>query len=346
MPQRTGTEALPQVQLPHSRLPPAIVLAQRLLGAIALVFFVAVIAYLQRDGYVDQTAKDGLSFLDALYYATVSTTTTGYGDVVPVSDGARLTTTLVFTPVRILFLILLVGTTVELLADRSRQAIRERFWRRRLNNHVIVCGFGTKGHTAVEVLRAKGTPAEQIVVIDEREDALERARDQGLATILGDASTSATLRAAAIETARAVVVAPHRDDTAVLITLTARELNRAATISSAVRESENVHLLRESGATSVITSSAAAGRLLGLAAETPTSVEVLEDLLSIGEGLDLVEREIGVDEAGPRGEVVGNDLLVGVVRGGKMLRFDDPQTAELQAGDRLVCLRSHRDVAA
>jgi len=43
--------------------------------------------------------------------------TTGYGDVVPVSDGARLTTTLVFTPVRILFLILLVGTTVELLAD-------------------------------------------------------------------------------------------------------------------------------------------------------------------------------------------------------------------------------------
>src|SRR4051812_4494944 len=170
---RTG--GLPQVQLPHNRLPPVAVLAQRLLGAVALVLFVAVIAYLQRDGYVDQTAKDGLSFLDALYYATVSTTTTGYGDVVPVSDGARLTTTLVFTPVRILFLILLVGTTVELLADRSRQAIRERFWRRHLKDHVIVCGFGTKGHTAVEVLRGKGVQAEQIVVIDPREEALEQA---------------------------------------------------------------------------------------------------------------------------------------------------------------------------
>jgi len=345
MPESTKNSALPQVHLPHSRLPPLAVLAQRLLGAIGLVLFVAVIAWLQRDGYVDQTAEDGVSFLDALYYATVSTTTTGYGDVVPVSDAARLTTTLVFTPVRVLFLILLVGTTVELLADRSRQAIRERFWRRRLNDHVIVCGFGTKGHTAVEVLRGKGVPAEQIVVIDPREDALERAREHGLAAILGDASQSATLRAAGIEDARAVVVAPDRDDTAVLITLTARELNRQANISSAVREAENVHLLHESGATSVITSSASAGRLLGLAAETPRSVEVLEDLLSIGAGLDLVERDVGEADAGPRGQVVGNDLLVGVVRNDELMRFDDPRTAELQVGDQLICLRSHREAA-
>jgi voltage-gated potassium channel len=345
MPQSTASGALPQVRLPQTALPPLLVLLQRLLAAIGLVLFVAVVAYLQRDGYVDQTANDGLSFLDALYYATVSTTTTGYGDVVPVSDAARLTTTLVFTPVRILFLILLVGTTVELLVGRSRQAIRERFWRRHLKDHVIVCGFGTKGHTAVEVLRGKGVPPEKIVVIDQREHALERAREQRLAAILGDAAQSVTLRAAGIEDARAVIVAPDRDDTAVLITLTARELNRRATISSAVRESENVHLLQESGANSVITSSASAGRLLGLAAETPRSVEVLEDLLSIGEGLDLVEHDVGPDEAGPRNQVVGNDLLVGVVRNGEMLRFDDPRTNELQAGDHLICLRSHRDAA-
>jgi len=48
-------------------------------------------------------------------------------------------------------------------------------------------------------------------------------------------------------------VAPDRDDTAVLITLTARELNRGVTIVSAVREAESAHLLRESGADSVIT---------------------------------------------------------------------------------------------
>jgi voltage-gated potassium channel len=345
MPEGTRNGKPPQVHLPQSHLPPLVLLGQRLLGAIGLILFVAVVAWLGRDGYVDQTADDGVSFLDALYYATVSTTTTGYGDVVPVSDGARLATTILVTPARILFLILLVGTTVELLAERSRQAIRERFWRRRLNNHVIVCGFGTKGHTAVEVLLGKGVDRHQIVVIDSRADAIERAQEQGLASIHGDASTSEVLRAAEVESARAVVVAPDRDDTAVLITLTARELNRAANISAAVREAENVHLLHESGATSVITSSASAGRLLGLAAETPRSVEVLEDLLSIGEGLDLIERDITEAEAGPRGNIVGSDLLVGVVRGHEILRFDDPETAELRTGDRVICLRSHRKAA-
>jgi len=345
MPEGARSGKLPQVHLPHGRLPPLAVLGQRLLGAVALILFVAIVAWLGRDGYVDQTADDGVNFLDALYYATVSTTTTGYGDIVPVSDGARLSTTILVTPARILFLILLVGTTVELLAERSREAIRERFWRRRLKDHVIVCGFGTKGHTAVEVLLGKGVDRTQIVVIDQRPEAIERAQEQGLAVIHGDAATSASLRAAEIEGARAVVVAPDRDDTAVLITLTARELNRQVTISASVREAENVHLLRESGATTVITSSASAGRLLGLGAETPRSVEVLEDLLSIGAGLDLVERTIDPEEAGPRGDIVGDDLLIGVVRNGELMRFDDPRTDELQPGDHAICLRSHRDAA-
>ena len=95
-----------------------------------------------------------------------------------------------------------------------------------------------------------------------------------------------------------MIVAPDRDDAAVLITLTAREHNRSATIVSAVREEENAHLLRESGANSVITSSGAAGRLLGLASEAPRLVDVLEDLLSVGSGLDIVEREITAEQAG------------------------------------------------
>jgi voltage-gated potassium channel len=334
---------LPQVHLPQSRLPPLVLLGQRLLAAVALILFVAVVAWIGRDGYVDQTAEDGVSFLDALYYATVSTTTTGYGDIVPVSDGARLSTTLLVTPARILFLILLVGTTVELLAERSRQAIRERFWRRHLKDHVIVCGFGTKGFTAVDVLRGKGVDPDQIVVIDQKPSALERATDQGLAAVSGDATTSDTLRTAGIESARAVIVAADRDDTAVLITLTARELNPDVTITAAVREEENVHLLHQSGASSVIRSSSAAGRLLGLATDNPRSVEVLEDLLSVGEGLDIVERDVGPEQAGPRSKAVGDDLLIGVVREGRLLRFDDPATETLQVGDRVLCLCSHAE---
>ena len=44
--------------------------------------FIALVAYIGRSGYRD-AAGDGVSFLDALYYASVSVTTTGYGDIAP-----------------------------------------------------------------------------------------------------------------------------------------------------------------------------------------------------------------------------------------------------------------------
>ena len=95
-----------------------------------------------------------------------------------------------------------------------------------------------------------------------------------------------------------MIVATDRDDAAVLVTLTARELDPDATIVAAAREAENVHLLKQSGADSVILSSAAAGRLLGQAVHSPQTVEVLEDLLSVGSGIDLVEREVGAGGGG------------------------------------------------
>ena len=128
--------------------------------ALGLVLFVALLTYIGRDGYVDPE-DDAVSLLDAFYYSTVSITTTGYGDVRPVSDEPRLVTTLLVTPARILFLILLVGTTLEILAQRSRDAYRRARWKRTLNDHIIICGFGVKGRSALRTLLAKGVKRER-----------------------------------------------------------------------------------------------------------------------------------------------------------------------------------------
>ncbi len=326
------------VRLPQGRPSPFGSIQRRILVSLGLIVFVALVAYADRKGYAD-AAGDEVSLLDAFYYATVSITTTGYGDVRPVSDTARLLTTVLITPARVLFLILLVGTTLEFLAERTRELYRVRRWRENLQDHVIICGYGTKGRTAVESLTGAGIEREQIVVVDSDERALEKAQADGLAAVSGDAARTDVLRAAGIDTARAVIVAANRDDAAVLITLTARELNRTATIASAVREEENAHLLRQSGADSVITSSAAAGRLLGVATQTPRLVAVLEDLLSVGEGLDLVELPVPDEQAGRRlSEFDRSKLALGVIRGDDLLRFDDPRAERLEVGDRVVCL--------
>ncbi|HEX2085456.1 MAG TPA: potassium channel family protein [Solirubrobacteraceae bacterium] len=328
------------LRLPSRPPAPGRVLVQRMLVGLGLIVFVALVAYVDRDGYRD-AAGNAVSLLDCFYYATVSITTTGYGDVIPVTDTSRLLTTLRVTPARIVFLILLVGTTVEVLAEGSRHAIRLQIWRRRLRDHIIVCGFGTKGRNAIETLTARGTARERIVVIDAEEERVAEATRAGFPAVHGNATRSSVLEEAGVATASAVVVAADTDEAAVLITLTARELNPTATIVSAVREDENRHLLHQSGADSAIISSAAAGRLLGFATHTPRLVEVLEDLLSVGEGLDIVEREVADDEVGrPLRALEIGAPVIALVRGEELLRFDDPRTAEVQRGDRIVSLCS------
>ena len=329
------------VELPGGEVSPLRKILSRLAIALGLIVFVALVSYAGRGGYVDPEGG-GMSLLDAFYYSTVSITTTGYGDIRPASEGARLVTTVVVTPARVLFLILLVGTTLEILAERSREAYRLGRWRKRLKDHTIVCGYGVKGRAAVRTLLDKGVQSEQIVAIEPGSEGRARASADGLAVVAGSAARQDVLIEAGIERAAALVVAPDRDDTAVLITLTAREMNAEATIVAAVREEENAHLLHQGGADAVITSSGAAGRLLGLSTQTPQVTELMEDLLTVGEGLDLVERRIAAAEAGPNPSRPGSAIMLAIVRDGEVIRFDDDRAAELREGDQVLELFSHR----
>lgn len=328
------------VQFPTPPVNPARQIRWRVALALLLILIGAVTAYADRGGYRDADGS-GLSVLDAFYYSTVSVTTTGYGDITPVSDSARLLTTLVITPTRVLFLILLVGTTFEILAARTRAGYRERRWRKGLTAHTIICGFGTKGKSALETVLGSGADKERIVVIDSSDAGVADATAKGLVAVKGNATSLSVLEQANARAASAVVVAVNRDDTAVLVTLTVRQLNPDAYVVGAVREQENALLLRQSGANLVVTSSGAAGRLLGLGTLAPSAVNVLEDLLSSGQGLDLAERAVSAAEAGPLTELMVREPVLAVVRNGTVLRYDEPDAQTVRQGDRLLYVKSN-----
>jgi len=305
--------------------------------AVGLLLVVAVTVWLGRDGYRDDTGST-VTFLTALYYASVSVTTTGYGDITPVTDGARLATILIVTPARILFLLLLLGTTIELLTDRWRDEYRRRRWRDDVDDHYVICGYGVKGRAASRALRDDGVAADAIVIIEpDPVIAGEAARD-GYTVVVGDSTRRATLREARTERARAIIVATDRDDSAVLTTLTARELAPRAAIVAAVREDENRHLLEQSGATSVVTSSETAGRLLGITSRHPEAARVVEDLLDTAHGLILVEREVSAMEVGREAGVTEGQVPVAVMRSGRLVRIDESDCMPLQEGDLIVSL--------
>jgi voltage-gated potassium channel len=325
------------IRMPVSRQGPVRAITKRVIGAMLALAFTVALVYIGRDGYRDVN-EDGLSLLDSVYYATVSLSTTGYGDITPVSPQARLVNVLVITPLRVLFLIVLVGTTLEVLTERSRQALRIQRWRSKVSDHVVVVGYGTKGRSAVAALLGDGVPPGSIVVVDPDPGSLETAAAQDLVTVHGSGTRSEVLRLAGVPRARAVVVAVNRDDTAVLVTLTARELAPRADIVASVREAENVHLLRQSGARSVVVSSETAGRLLGLATTTPSVVEMMEDLLTPDAGFTIAERDVEPSEVGGSPRHLA-DIVLGVVRGGRLHRVDAPVVDALEQSDRLLYVK-------
>ncbi|NMH97130.1 potassium channel family protein [Pseudonocardia acidicola] len=326
------------LRMPDPTVGPVVSLLRRLSIALGALVATALIVYFGQAGYVDNNNTGPLSLIDAFYYATVSLSTTGYGDIVPVTSTARLLTTVVITPLRLLFLIVLVGTTVELLTERSRQAFRIQRWRSRVRDHTVVVGYGTKGRAAVETLLGDGAEPSEIVVVDTDRTQLDSASALGLVTVTGNATRSSVLRIAGVQQASAIVVATNRDDTAVLVTLTARELAPKITIVAAVRESENVHLLRQSGANSVIVSAETAGRLLGMATTTPSVVEVVEDLLTPDAGFAISERPVEESEIGGSPRHL-TDIVLGVVRGDDLHRVDAAAVDALERGDRLLYVR-------
>ena len=322
------------LRIPEKFVPPVRRIARRLFYALAALFTAAIVVYLDRDGY-NNAAGTRLTFLDCLYYATVSLSTTGYGDIAPFSERARLLNILVITPLRFAFLIVLIGTTVETLTAASRQALRIQRWRNTVRNHTVVVGYGTKGRTAVEAMIGDGVAPADIVVVDTDQASLDRAYAAGIVTVRGDANKSDVLRLASAQHAKAIVVATNSDPTAVLVTLTARELAPEATIIASVREAENKHLLMQSGADSVVVSSETAGRLLGLATSKPTVVEMIEDLLTPHEGFAIAEREVEAKEVGGSPKHLA-EIVLGVVRNGKLMRVDAAEVDALEKSDRLL----------
>ncbi|TIC80638.1 potassium channel family protein [Nocardioides sp. GY 10113] len=341
--------ALGRVVLPERSRSPWWELGRRLLAAAAILVGTVLVVYLDRGGYRDAgdatlvNPNGTVSAIDALYYTTVTLSTTGYGDIAPVTDNARLINAFVITPARIAFLVLLIGTTLEVLAQRGREQFRIGRWRKQMGHHVVVIGYGTKGRSAIDTLVSNGLDREKVVVVDPDATALATANAQGLAVISGDATRREVLNQAGVAEADQIIITTDDDATNVLAALTVRQANPEAWIVASVREHQNAPLMKQSGADSVITSSDAVGRLLGLSTLSPKLGSVMEDLLTYGEGLEVAERELLVSEVGRPPQSLP-DQVIAVVRDEKVYRYFDPVVTLLARGDRLIVVRPAREL--
>ncbi len=307
----------------------------RILLMFVLLILIIGFHWYERDGLRDNV--DGhVNFYDVIYFTMISATTTGYGDVIPITDRALMFDAVIVTPIRIFFILILAGTAYTFVIKRTWHRFLMRRIQTNLCDHIVVAGYGTSGTQTVDELVARGADPAKIVVIDPNNSALTRAEDLGCAAIQADATKSEALLAVRLDQARAMMISAGRDDTSILICLTARHLAPHLPISIAIRELDNELPAHAAGASSVINPVSCAGLLLAGSVEGQGLSEYIRDLASCGGHVRLHERVIEQFEVGKSLGEAAVGIGMRIMRDGESIGFWEDGAKELKAGDRII----------
>jgi len=211
--------------------------------------FMLVVCSVATLGYV----KAGWNFQDAIYMVTLTVFTFGYGEVRPINTPfLHLLTmgTMVFGCTGMIFF---TGALVQFYTLRPLQQLlgdrRVHTEIDKLDNHVIICGFGRIG---VELAKALKDGGAAFVVLEQNEQRVAQARALGYLCVQGDATSEATLEEVGVMRARTLASVLPNDAANVFITLSARSLNRGIEIIARGDAVSTERKLLHAGATKVV----------------------------------------------------------------------------------------------
>lgn len=312
------------------------ILGVRLAFLIILILVVAFIFWVFEKDHIHDEAGGEFSYIDSLYFTIVTVTTLGYGDIVPVTEGARMFDAFIITPVRIIVWVLFIGTAYQLVIQNYWERFKMSRALRNLKGHAIVAGYGTTGEAAVNELLISGYHENNLIVIDEKEEKVKSAADAGATGVLGDPTREDTLIKAGISGARVFIIATGQDDTNVLITLTARDLNPNIKIVARVSHKENIKQLKRAGATLVVSPSLTSGNLMAMAVKNSKSVKLIGDLLTTSRGVNVIQRKVKESEVGKQAKALKNRIILGVGRKGQDFGPRELDGVVLKEGDEII----------
>ena len=195
----------------------------------------------------------GWSLGDAIYMVVVTVYTVGYGEVHPVETPLLRSITIGTIVLGCTGMIFVTGALVQFI---TLSQLNQVFGHRRmntqidkLNNHIIVCGFGRIGESLANGLRAGGAA---FVILEQDEAGAEHARDLGFLCMRADATTESALQAAGVMRARTLATVLSNDAANVFITLSARSLNPGLEIIARGELPSTESKLLQAGASKVV----------------------------------------------------------------------------------------------
>jgi NhaP-type Na+/H+ or K+/H+ antiporter len=206
---------------------------------------------------------------------------------------------------------------------------------------VLVIGGGTVGRALAARLEDRG---ENVVIVENDESMVERARNEGHTVHIGDGADTEVLQAAGAGNAKIVVAATGDDDVNLLVAQLANSRYDIETVIARVNNPTNVEAFEDLGVR-VVSPTAATAQTIDNIIERPALANWISGL---GETGDVQEIEVTADElvgrtvreVGP--ELPGGVLIALVSRNGTAQVPDADYT--LEHGDRITLLGGHDDV--
>ena len=317
---------------------PIKVLCLRLVFILVLLLLVAGIFWGLEKDEIKDSADGDFSYIDSLYFTIPTVTTLGYGDIVPVTERARMVDAFIITPVRMMVWVLFIGTAYQFVIQRFWEEYRMNRLLKKLKGHVIIAGYGTTGAATVNEMVLKGYDEDRLIVIEKKEDNVKEAAEAGATGILGDSTNEEVLNRAGIHGAAVIIITTPHDDTNVLIALTAKDLNPRIKIISRVRQHENIKQLKRAGAEVIISPSLTSGNLMAVAVSNSNSVELIGELLTTSRGANVHQRKVGESEIGKSPKSLKGIVVLGLVRRGTNIGPGNLDGQILRKNDEIILI--------
>ena len=240
-------------------------------------FLLAVVIFIGVAGYM---LIEDFDFVEALYLTVITISTVGFGTIHPLTHAG-----MIFTSFLIIFSFGIFAYAVSTFTHLAVEGVLKTYFFNRqvkkrikkLNNHVIICGYGRNGKQASIELAEHN---ESFIIIEKSIEVSEDLRENtDILFVNGDASNEEVLEQAQIQKAKAIITTLPNDADNLYIVLSARELNPKIKIISRASEDHADKKLKRAGADNVIMPDKIGGQRMAKLVAQPDIVEFLENIL-------------------------------------------------------------------
>ena len=285
------------------------------------------------------------NLFDAFYWALITISTVGYGDISPVTPEGRIVTMLIIlTGIGLISFVtsIIVSSFSERLTILREDRIVNTLSKK--ENITVICGFGLLGRLVAKELFKEGI---EFVIIEKEEEMAEKAYSMGYRAICADATRESIFEQLKIDSNISHVLCLTSDDIQnTFIAVNVKSLNPNVYVTARCSDEEIAQKMYFAKVDQVIMPEEIAGMMASVYIGEPVAFEVLLSIIEQKEKIQIEEFEIL-----PRSYADGKTIrdigfedmriiLLGVLRTNESNEpdfiFNPPEDFILQSGDNLV----------